>query len=84
MRLEDLMAPVPLLELKHAHPAVAAGAGEQAPALVRRPGDDVHGGSVQGEVGHAGPLAGGFAPDEDFAVVGGGGEDGAVFGMGLC
>ena len=51
---------------------------------MRGPGDDVHGSGVQGEVGHAGPLVGGFAPDEDFAVIRGGGEDGAVFWVGLC
>lgn len=46
---------------------------------------------MEGEIGHAGPLgatlrgSGGrrFAPDEDFAVVGGRSEDGAVFGVGL-
>ena len=83
MRLEDLMAPIPLLKLQDADPAVAAGAREQAPALVGRPGDNVHRGRVQGEVGDARPLGVGFAPYQDFAVVGGGGEDGAVFGVGL-
>ena len=36
-----------------------------------------------GEIGDFGPDAGLLAPDEDFAVVGGGGEDVAVFGVGL-
>lgn len=37
---------------------------------------------MEGEVGDDGPLRiGRFAPDEDFAVVGGGCEDGAVLGM---
>ncbi len=34
-----------------------------------------------GEIGDFGPDAGLFAPDEDFAVVGGGGEYVAVFGV---
>lgn len=36
-----------------------------------------------GEIGDFGPLGGLFAPDEYFAVVGGGGEDVAVFRVGL-
>ena len=97
MRLEDLVAPIPLLELQHGDPTVRGRAREQAAGFVGGPAHDVDGGRVQGEVGHAGPLGGsaattllrggrgggGFAPDEDFAVIGGGGEDGAVFGVGL-
>lgn len=45
-----------------------------------RPGDYVDGGSVQGKTGNGCPLGlGRLAPDEDFAIVGGGCEDGAVF-----
>lgn len=49
------------------------------------PGDDVHGCGVEGEIEYFCPggarTGGGFAPDEDFAVVGCGGEDVAVFWM---
>ena len=83
MRLEDLVAPIPFLKFQHADFAIAGCAGEQAPGFVVGPADNVHGGGVQGEVSDAGPLALGFAPDEDFAVVGGGGEDVAVLGVGL-
>ena len=40
---------------------------------------------MQGERVVEGPGRGGGveAPDEDFAIVGGGGEDGAEFGVGL-
>jgi hypothetical protein len=55
---------------------VAAGLG-------RGPGDQVDGGGVQGELVDALPLVLRLlAPDQDAAVVGGGGEDGAVFGVG--
>ena len=85
MRLEDLMIPVPLLKLEHADPAVRRRTREQAPALVRRPGHNVHRRRVQAEIRD--PLPGilrrGLAPDEDLAVVGTGGEDGAVFGVRL-
>lgn len=84
MRIEHDMPPIPLLELQHADPAVGAGAREQTPGFVGRPGDDVHGGGVVREVGDPGPAAGGLvAPDEDAGVVGGGREDVAVFGVGL-
>lgn len=77
------MAPIALVEFEDGDLAVAGGAGEEAAAFMRGPGDDVDGGVVQGEIGDFGPLAGLGAPDEDFAVVGGGGEDVAVFGVGL-
>lgn len=49
----------------------------------RRPGNEVDGGGVQREFVDALPLVCGlFAPDEDAAVVGGGGEDGAIFRVG--
>lgn len=83
MRGELDVAPVALVELKDGDIAVRGGAGEEAAAFVRGPGDDVDGGVVVGEIGDFGPEAGLFAPDEDFAVVGGGGEDVAVFGVGL-
>ena len=48
----------------------------------RTPGDDVDGCGVQSEFVDALPLGVLLAPDEDAAVVGGAGEDGAVFGVG--
>lgn len=54
-----------------------------AAGLWRRPGDQVDRGGVQGEFVDALPLVLRLlAPDEDAAVVGGGGEDGAVLGVG--
>jgi hypothetical protein len=54
-----------------------------AAGLWRRPGDQVDGGGVQGELVDALPLVLRlFAPDEDAAVVGRRGKDGPVFGMG--
>lgn len=38
---------------------------------------------MQGEVGDLLPLGRLFAPDQDFTVVAGGGEDIAIFGVGL-
>lgn len=77
------MAPIALIEFEHGDFAVGGGAGEETSAFVWGPGDDVDGGVVVGEIGDFGPEAGLFAPDEDFAVVGGGGEDVAVFGVSL-
>lgn len=78
------MAPVPLLELKHADPAVGAGACEQTAGFVRRPGDYIYRGGVVCEFSNATPAARGLiAPDEDPGIIGGGGEDVAVFGVGL-
>lgn len=81
MRLEDLMIHAVILELQHTHIPVAARAGQETARLVGGPGDDVHAGGVQGEIEDLGPCCAGLAPDEDFAVVGGGGEDVAVFGV---
>lgn len=63
VRGEDLVLPAVVLELEHADAAVGRGAGEEAAALVRRPGYDVHGGGVQGEFEDFGPEPGLFAPD---------------------
>lgn len=46
-----------------------------------RPGDYVDGCGVQREIEDFGPGVALLAPDEDFAVVRGGGEDVAVFGV---
>lgn len=88
--VEDLVCPAVVAELEDANVAVGRGAGQEAAALVRRPGDHVDGGCVEGEIEDLGPgaAAGGgrcvlvlLAPDEDLAIVGGGGEDGAEFGV---
>jgi len=72
-----------VLEAEHADAAVGAGGGQVAAGLWRRPGDQVDRGGVQGELVDALPLVLRLlAPDEDAAVVGGGCEDGAVFGVG--
>lgn len=44
-----------VFEFEDGDVAVGAGAGEEAPGFVGRPGYDVHGGGVQGEVKDAGP-----------------------------
>jgi hypothetical protein len=49
---------------------------------VGRPRDYVYGCGVQGEIEDPRPGVAGFAPDEDFAVVGGGRKDVAVFWVG--
>jgi len=63
VRREDLVLPAVVLELEHADAAVGGGAGQEAAALVRGPGHDVHRGRVQGEVEDFGPLPVLFAPD---------------------
>lgn len=73
MRREYDMQPVPLVEFKDGDLPIAGGAGEKTPAFMRGPADDVDGGLVEVEVGDFGPLGVLLAPDEDFAVVGGGG-----------
>ena len=50
---------------------------------MRGPGDEVYACAVQREGRDDAPSCGLFAPDQDAAVVGGGGEDGAEFGVGL-
>ena len=71
-----------VLEAEDADAAVGAGGGQVAAGLWRRPGDQVDRGGVQGELVDALPLVLRLlAPDQDAAVVGGGGEDGAVFGV---
>lgn len=88
MRVEDLVGPAVIAELEHAHVAVRRGASEETPTLVRRPGDHVDGGCVEGEIEDLGPGAAAgrrgctlvvLAPDEDLAIVGGGSEDCAEF-----
>ena len=64
-----------VLELENRHVAVGGGAGQQAPGLVRRPGDGVDAGLVQREVEDALPAPALLPPDEDLAVVAGRGQN---------
>lgn len=81
-----------LLELMDGDTAIGAGAREDAAALVGCPAHHVYASCVDGELEDFGPCCGGgllgpggegcggcLAPDEDFAIVGGGGEEGAEF-----
>jgi len=72
-------------EVENGDEAIGRGAGKVAAGFVWRPREQVHRGSVEGEGVVECPGGGGGveAPDEDFAVVGGGGEDGAEFGVSL-
>ena len=82
VRGEDLVAPAVVGEFEDGDVAVGGGAGEEAAAFVRGPGEQVHRGGVPGEGEDARPAVVGFAPDEDPAVEGGGGQDAAIFRVG--
>lgn len=77
------MLPAALAELEHADAAIRGSARKQAAGFVGGPRHNVHGRGVQREVGDFLPLRVLLPPDEDFAVVAGGGEDVAVFWVGL-
>lgn len=79
---EDLVVHGIVGKFENGDIAVGRGAGEQTAGFVGGPGDDVDGGRVHGKVEDFGPGGALFAPDEYFAVVAGGGEDGAEFGVG--
>jgi hypothetical protein len=82
VRREHQTRPLVILEFQHANIAVAAGACENAAAFVRRPVNEVDAGGVLREVEGFCPGAWRrFAPDDDAAVVGGGGKEGAKFGV---
>ena len=79
MRVEEDVAEGVVLERQHAHIPVATCGGEVAAYFRWRPGDEIDRGGVQGEFVDSLPVIGGlFAVDEDAAVVGAAGEDGAV------
>lgn len=82
MRGEDGVGEGVVFKAQHADFSITARGGQVAASFGGRPGDEVDGGGVEGEFVDALPRAVLFAPDEDAAVVGGGGEDGAVFGVG--
>lgn len=81
MRIEEYMAEGVVLEGKDTDIAVTARGCQVTASFRRRPGDNVDGGGVEGEFVDALPLCILLAPDQDAAVVGGGCEDGAVFGV---
>lgn len=81
VRGEDGVGKGVVFEAQHADLAITARGGEMTSRLRRRPGDEVDRRGVEGEFVDALPGAVLFAPDEDATVVGGGGEDGAVFGV---
>lgn len=82
VRGEDGVGKGVVFEAQHADFAVTARGGEMTSRLRGRPGHEVDRSGVEGEFVDALPGAVLFAPDEDATVVGGRGEDGAVFGMG--
>lgn len=84
MRGEDLVCPIVVLEFEYGNIAVGRCAREKTACLVRGPCDQVDRGGVEGDFVDLLPAAGLFAPDEDFAVIRGRGEDVAVFGVGPC
>lgn len=92
MRVEDLVRPAVVTELQNANMAVGRCTGKQTATLMRSPRDHVHRCSVQREIKDLCPSATSnrrgrvlvlLAPDEHLAIVRGGGEDRAEFGMRL-
>jgi hypothetical protein len=79
--LEDLVCPVVVLELENRNVAVRGSASEEAAGLVGSPSDVINRSGVERNIVDLLPGAALFAPDEDFAVVGGRCENVAVFGM---
>jgi hypothetical protein len=83
MRRNQLADPLVALELQHADIAIRACSREHAAALVGSPSDQVHAGAVLPKVVDLGPGVGRrLAPYDDAAVVRGGGEQRAEFGVG--
>lgn len=81
MSVEEYMTESIILECQDTDIAVTTCSGKMAARLRRRPSHDVDRGGVQGKLVDALPLGVLLAPDQDAAVVGGGCEDGAVFGV---
>lgn len=81
MRREEHVRESVVVEGEHADVGVGGCGSEMTARFLWGPGDEVDGGGVEGEFVDALPGARLLAPDEDAAVVGGGGEDGAEFGV---
>lgn len=72
MRLKDLTRPIAFLKFQYADFTIAGGAREQTSRFVGRPADYIDRRCVKSEISHFRPLRGLLAPNEDFAIVGGG------------
>jgi hypothetical protein len=81
VRAEVHVGETVVLEREDGDCPVGTCSGEVASRFGGRPGDEVDGGGVDCEFVDALPGGVLFAVDEDAAVVGGRGEDGAVFGV---
>lgn len=88
--MERLVGPGIVPELKDTDVTVGRGAGKETTALVRGPRYHIHRSGVQGEIEDLGPGAaasgGGrvvrlLAPDQDLAIVRGGGQNRAKLGV---
>lgn len=91
--VEGLVGPSIVPELKDTDVTVGRSTGKEASALVRGPGYHVHRRGVKGEIEDLGPRAAAsrrgrvlrlFPPDQDLAIVGGGGQNRAKLGVGLA
>ena len=82
MRAENLGIPAAIvLELEDGDLPVRRSGGKHGAQLMRSPFDGVDRGVVIRVLSELGELPLSFLPDKDFAVVGGGGEDVAEFGV---
>jgi hypothetical protein len=88
--VESLVSPGIVPELKNTDVTIGRGAGKETSALVRGPRYHVHRSGVKGEIEDLGPGAatGGrgsvlrlFPPDQDLAIVRGGGQNRAELGV---
>lgn len=73
VRLENLTRPIALLKLQNADFTVTGGACEKTPRLMWGPADDIDGSAMDMKIGDFGPLRILLAPDDNLAIVGGGG-----------
>lgn len=78
---ECTVVEIVVLELEDGDVAIRGCAGQQAAGLVGRPRDNIDRSFVQRKIENLLPRALLLAPDEDLAVVAGGGKNVAVFGV---
>lgn len=78
MRMEDLMRPAVITELKNAYIAVGRSTSKKTSGFMWRPRHHIHGGGVEREIENSTPCAVGgwrscagrlFAPDQDLTIV---------------